>query len=321
MPTYALLGGLLDCDVPLEGLRPVTGGPATWTFRTDPTMGDDEVAATVGREEVSAELRVTLDRLGDGSLLLRYSALGLGAFRISPDGATIRWRPDAAPRLDALRWVLLGRVLATAMYAAGTVALHGSAVQLGGAGLGFVAPKHHGKSTLAAALVAAGARLVSDDLLPIDAGPPVRMRPGVPVLRLHDDSERAVTLAGRGYGRAAHDLGKARLDVAPTDLVTAPWPLTAVYVLAPEPEEPEPGAAAVRTRLDRLAALQMLTRHTALAPLLSPAEARPLLTVAAAVARTVPVYELRFVRQLARLADVVAELRAWHDVAALTPAA
>ena len=328
MPTYQLFGGLLDSDVAFDGLRAVADGRCTWTFRTGPTRpagtagpDDVEIAARVGCERVSPDLHLTLDRLCDGSLLLRYSALGLGCFRISADGATIDWRPGDAPRLDALRWVVLGRVLATAMYAGGTLALHASAVQVGGTGLGFIAPKRHGKSTLAAALVAAGARLVSDDLLPIDLGPPVSVRPGVPVLRLHDDAERAVALAGRGYGRVPRDVGKARLDVAAADLAAGPCPLAAVYVLAPRRDEPAHGAAATRTRLSPVAALEMLVGHTSIAPLLSAAEARPLLTIAAAVARSVPVYELRVVRDLSRLPDVVAGVYAWHGPATMTSAA
>ena len=51
--------------------------------------------------------------------------------------------------------------------AEGAVTLHASAVAVDGAAIGFMAPKFHGKSTLAAAMTYVGAHLVSDDALAI----------------------------------------------------------------------------------------------------------------------------------------------------------
>jgi hypothetical protein len=313
MPVYSVFGGFLQSEFTFAGLRPSVTAAPTWTFRVDRSQARVEAVVEIGREQVSPELTIILSRARDGATILSYSAYGLGDFRISSDGREISWTPGPDAWLDALRWVLLGRVMATAMYVGGTLCLHGSAVALGAQGICFLAPKFHGKSTLAAALVSAGARLVTDDVLPIDVGPPVRMRPGVPVLRLRADSERVVALAGRGHGRADDDVGKARFDFsAESDLVVDSQGLAAVYILAPVGEEPARGCAATRTSLVGVQALEMLVRHSSIAPLLSCSEARVLLSHASAIVRSVPIYTLCSIRALDRLGDVVQALQEWH---------
>jgi hypothetical protein len=313
MPRYAIFGGVLDSEVPFDGLRECRAQSSTWTFRVDDSGARCRVAMQVGRERVSDALTLTLSRTQCGGVMLAYSAYGLGEFFISSTGREIVWRPGAGARREFLRWVLLGRVMATAMYLGGIVCLHGSAVSIDGDGICFLAPKFHGKSTLAAALVAAGARLVTDDVLPIETGAGVAVRPGVPTLRLRRDSEAAVALHGMEAGRAADDVGKARIDLSSsTTVISGPEPLRAVYVLDPVPEEPAPGTAVTRTRLGGVSALQTLVRHGSIAPLLSAGEARLLVEFAAATIRAVPVYSLRTVRDLRRLPEVVDQLLAWH---------
>lgn len=313
MPVYSVFGGFLQSDVPFDGLQPSPTTSPTWTFRVDRAMDRAEKLIEIGREQVSSELTIVLSRASDGTTVLSYSAYGLGIFRISADGRHIVWTPGAELWEDALRWVLLGRVMATAMYVGGTLCLHGSAIALATEGICFLAPKFHGKSTLAAAMVAAGGRLVTDDVLPIDAGPPVRMRPGVPVLRLYEDSEAVVALGGRGHGRANQDVGKARLDFSgEADVVTTFQTLSAVYILAPQEGEPEPGRVAVRSALTGVRALEMIVRHSSIAPLLSSSEAPLLLAQASAIVRSVPIYILRSIRALGRLPEIVETLREWH---------
>jgi hypothetical protein len=48
-------------------------------------------------------------------------------------------------------------------------------VRVGDRALGFLAPKFHGKSTLAYALVAAGAGSITDDTLPVELRDPSRV--------------------------------------------------------------------------------------------------------------------------------------------------
>lgn len=314
MPTYRVFGGTLRSDLVLDGL-PLAETPSenAWHFRRTNEAPHAAGEVLVGEEIVSDQLTISLSRAPGGELRLRYSAFGLGCFSISDRGTTITWSPGDAPQMDALRWVLLGRVMATAMYDAGTVCLHGSAVAMHGRAVCFLAPKRHGKSTLAAALLQAGAHILSDDIVPIDQGPPVSVRPGVPVLRLHEDSEAAVGLGSGAANRVGNDVGKNRLDLGSTSqYLDAPHALDAVYLLRPAGMEAERGVVAARTPLDGLHALQRLVPQASVAPLLSAAESRLLLTRTAALVRAVPVYELRFVRDLAQLPDVAQQVMGWH---------
>lgn len=81
---------------------------------------------------------------------------------------------------------LLGLVLAFWLERRGTLTLHASAVQQRpGQAVAFIAAGGTGKSSLAAALVADGLPLVSEDLLVVrTAETPVMVPPGVPQLRL-----------------------------------------------------------------------------------------------------------------------------------------
>jgi hypothetical protein len=310
MPTYSIFGGALNSAVTFDGLHECAPRPSTWTFRVDDAATVCGGAVEIGREQVSDDLTLCLARMACRKVVLSYSAYGLGDFIISEDGSEIVWRPGAGARHEYLRWVLLGRVMATAMYLGGTVCLHGSAVSVDGEGICFLAPKYHGKSTLAAAMVAAGARLVTDDVLPLALGADVRLRPGVPTLRLWQDSEAAVAIEEKEDGR--DDDEKARIDLKPRALISGPEPLRAVYVLNPALHAPACAPAVTRTRLQGPSAFETLIRNGSIAPLLSAREARPLLEVAGTIVRQVPVYSLRPVRDLARLPEVVEQLFAWH---------
>src|SRR5690606_6250785 len=117
-------------------------------------------------------------------------------------------------------WVeiaLLGPVLSFWLELRGIVALHASAVAVGEAGIGFVAGTKAGKTALAASFVEAGARLLSDDILPVHPiSPDGRLvaRPGYPQLRMWPD--QAVRFAGdpKAYPLAHPDFDKRRIPAS-----------------------------------------------------------------------------------------------------------
>lgn len=65
--------------------------------------------------------------------------------------------------------------------------LHGSAIRVRGACISIVGPSGHGKSTLAAALCARGAKLVSDGMTPVDLTNRA-VQPGPPRTKLSAES-------------------------------------------------------------------------------------------------------------------------------------
>lgn len=108
-------------------------------------------------------------------------------------GASFWLRDDAieyrarTPEGDELLEVLfLGAVMAYWLERHGTLALHASAVEVPGErAVAFLAAHGGGKTSLAAAFLAAGHRLLTDDLLAVDLAPAgARARAGSPGMRM-----------------------------------------------------------------------------------------------------------------------------------------
>jgi hypothetical protein len=241
----------------------------------------------------------------DGGLSLLFD--DTGRFDVSLDGNSIVWmRPDGAVD-EAARADSVSRVLALAMHMQGVLTLHASAVSIDGQGVAFFAPKYHGKSTLAAALLRSGARLVTDDTLPIRIET-AEMLPGVHHLRLWGDA------AGRtAHGEEGADPGRKLLisTLGDAELQQQPVHIAALYVLVPQ--LPQPRQPAVRReRLTGIAATMALVQHAKLASLLRGQEAGTVFTQAAALAGRVPVYALIVQRDLERLMEAAAVIRGWH---------
>jgi hypothetical protein len=305
MHDVTVFGGCLRSELPFPELRPAAS-PPDWTLRVAGDLPSLHGATPIGEDVVDGDIRVRAYRAGD-DFVLEYD--DTGTFVIATRGRAITWhtRPnasDAAARLD-----VLGRVLPMALHASGMLTLHGSAVCIAGRAIAFLAPKYHGKSTLAYALVSAGARIVTDDALAVDPGPPPMARPGVHIVRLYSDSASRL---GAGRGHATPGGGKLSLDALPDEARTrVSAPLDAIYLLTPV--EPRPGRpAARRAAVDSITAALALVRHAKLGPLLGRGEAPVLFERAVDLARVVPVYSLSVARDLGRLEDVVTEVMAWH---------
>ena len=313
---YEVFGGVLHSDLPLPGLRPAP--PSTrqpdWTFRVSVHSLESEGDVRLGTEHLVPGLDAELYSQPDGAYRLRYVGRGIGDFRVSADGRRIEWSPGDDPPVAHLRWILLGRVMSLALYRAGLLCLHASGVEAGEGVICFVGPKHYGKSTLAAACVAAGAVLVGDDVVPIECGTAVRARPGVATVRLWPD---AVT---RFATQCSPVDGKVAIDGWPDHRVMrSAAPLVAVYVLRPVARVLAPDEPARATPLSQLHAFKALTRHSTITPLLDARHSALMLSRAAAIAREVPVYNLEVVRDLDAAADVAAWLLARHGGPAARP--
>lgn len=130
---------------------------------------------------------------GDDTQYLAWS--GAGAFHIR---GTSEIDVERAAGVDdrVLALPLLGPVMAMLLHLRGKLVLHASAVAVGDRGAIFLGDKRAGKSTTAAALVADGYRLLTDDVLAIDAMPTggLGILPAYPQLKLAPDSARAVTI-------------------------------------------------------------------------------------------------------------------------------
>ncbi len=272
---------------------------------------------------------MTLERTASG---FRYVHSCTGVFDVSADGSGIDWyvRPGADP--DAARSDVANRVLAVALHAAGTLTLHGSGVAIDSVAIDsaspdgadesasgavvFLAEKRTGKSTLAAGLVNAGARLVSDDMLAVvpDDEPArgVFLMPGLPHLRLFDDSAaHALESDTAELGAVRGADGKQVLtSLEHARRQTTPVPLRAVYLLTPAVADA--ADAARREPLGAVPAAIALLQHAKLAPLFGGREHPVLLDRGVELARRVPVYRLHVARDLARLGDAADRILRWH---------
>jgi hypothetical protein len=200
--------------------------------------------------------------------------------------------------------------MALALHAQGVATLHGSAVSVGGRAIVFVAPKYTGKSTLATALVNAGARLLADDAVPLHGGAQPTVAPGIARLRLWEDSAATVV-----PGRGSH-IGNSRKvlvdDLDESRIETKSLALGAIYVMSAvvgSPDEP----AVVRSRLRSIHAALALVQHARLGPLPGGAESGVILSQMVELAERVDIYELFTVRDLGRLGEVVQTIFSWHS--------
>jgi hypothetical protein len=93
----------------------------------------------------------------------------VGRFLVS-DGREIRFSPASDATPAAVQSILLSIVAGAVLHQRGAFPLHASCVEMDGSAIAIAGPAARGKSTLAAALVARGARLISDDISVVQTG-------------------------------------------------------------------------------------------------------------------------------------------------------
>ncbi len=322
---YRVYGHCLASTVVFPELRavdPAEVGGVRWRFATAPALPPMVDATPLGAEQLYEGVAARLLAHRDGH---RIEVDDTGSFDLATDRRTITLQPRPGAWPDFVRAHLVGRVLGTALYLDGLLPLHGSAVETRAGVIGFLAPKGFGKSSLALALTQAGARLVTDDALPValgaradgasaDGAPAdggaaaAQAWPGVSSLRVHDDAVAAVGAVGAADSALRSREGKQ--IVAPAEVVSRPLPLAALYLLAPTS-----GGDATTLRATALpptlAAISVLS-HVKIGAMLGPGAAAPMLARAAALARAVPVHRLQLPRALPTLVEVARTLLQWH---------
>ena len=302
---YAAFGHGLASTIPFPELREAPGSPVRWRFSATPALPEALNERVIGREVIYAAVEARLS-VHDGGH--RIEVDDTGRFDIANDGRHIRWETRESAWPDFVRAHLLGRVLATTLYLDGLLPLHASAVAARDGVVAFLAPKGFGKSSLALAAVQVGARLVTDDTLPVMPGAPVQAWPGIQSLRVHDDVVHALRVDAPGEGTREGKRVIASLDRG--QLVDAPEPLAAIYLLAPVADG-DPAPVAYEALPTPIAAMGIVS-HVKIARMLGPAASATMLERAAAIARTVPVRLLHTPRDLTRLDDVALTVLRWH---------
>jgi hypothetical protein len=308
MYQYSVFGGRFVSEMELPDLRPdSSGGKPSWTLRVAKTGSPAMATKPQGELELAPGLIVRLAETATG---LRLDFAPIGTYELSRDCREITWYPAPAAPPEVARMLLLGQVFAQVLHGAGLLCLHGSAVAVAGRGIAFLAPKFHGKSTLALALTAAGGRLITDDLVAVETGTRPKLRPGVQSVRLLKDALQRV--GALCIGTRIVEGGKGTVTDFPNSMVVnKAVPFAAAYLL--EPVRVPAGPAARRDRLPlREAAIALAHRTKLPDPLVGFQTAGRDLQRATAVALHVPVFRLQLAGDFDRLPDVAAQILTWH---------
>jgi hypothetical protein len=302
---YRVFGGCLRSEVEIRELASTNAGSADWTLRVVPCAPGHEGWRLAGEEYIGTEAV----RLYRGSRGFRFTYSNIVSFDISARGDEIGLNAGPEVPYELISSALLGPVLALALHASGRLCLHGSSVTIGDEAVAFLAPKHYGKSTLAMALVAAGASLVTDDTLAVGAESAALAWPGVHSVRLWDDSLASLP---RLQGRITGNGKRIVVDFPASSIRATPIPLNAVYVLRPvRPDSSRP--AVQRDRLPSIDSALALVAHTKIGALAGNEEAAVLLRRCVELARAAPVYALHVARGFDQLDEVVGRIMDWHQ--------
>ena len=307
---YAVAGMVLRTELDFPGLPHGPSTPVGLSLRIGDGTPPLLPLTPIGERALGPETY----RLGWTPTGYRLEYSHAGWFDISFEDASITWYRNGDAPLELARAIVLGPVMALALERNGLLCLHGSCVVMGGQAIAFLGGKHFGKSTLALALVRAGARLVSDDLIAIAPGThgnPARVRPGIASARLWNDAAIELRIWGMGV-HVKPGIKSTVTDFAPETVWAGHAPLGAIYLLDPTPAGSE--QACSREQLRGANALIALAHQTKLADsLIGLRAAGGQLRLAADVAATSTVWTLHVERDFARLPAVLEQLSQWHS--------
>lgn len=181
------------------------------------------------RKNPSSEL--TIGRFAGGSSYVRWE--GVGEAVISKNGRSIACRPFRTIESEAFQVYLLGRAFSFALVKGGFEPLHATAVTVGNRAVAFLADCGFGKSTLAAAFLQMGHRLITDDLLLLQTtAQGILAFPGPARIKLFPE------MAHRFLGQDSNGVPlnpEAQKQIIPltgSQSCIEPVPLTAIYALA-----------------------------------------------------------------------------------------
>lgn len=267
MDRYRIHGLTVASDLALPDARPAFSG-------------QEDVRVTCGVGGPCERDKIAL--VGDAQCA-RLFLPGIATFDFD-QGRRIHIVPHVADG-EALRTFLLGSAWAVLLHQRGILPLHGCALEWRGSAWLFVGESGAGKSTMAAALLRLGTRLVSDDVAAIDRRQGVGLWPGLRSMKLAPGAATAVSGSSLG---PTHDGAKRRL--VPDSLVSDErLPLAGIIELAAAPG----GSAPRLNRVRGSAACTIAVRHTfrgIAAPMLGTAERH--LAACAALAGAVPFFRL-----------------------------
>lgn len=183
----------------------------------------------------------------------------------------------------------------------GGLNLHASVISLEKSAIAFAGISGRGKTTLAAAFAACGHAFLSEDILELrKTDGRISAQPTRPVLRLYEDSARAVMAIDGSDG----DAGSGQKLALPSSNLhpyrSEALPLEAIYILA----EPDSKSVSVHS-LHPAEALAAICKHTFILDVEDRERLRAHFERLAKLAESIPIYELSYPRDYAKLPEVI----------------
>jgi hypothetical protein len=216
-----------DLFIHLDSPAPWHDLPVEEFYRSEYLNADREPMVTVGRTSCGFRFQYA-----DGTVIWIEKA---------GDQAWCRRAPGATLQDTAI--YLTGPVLGFILRQRGHLALHASAVQIGGGALAIVGPHGAGKSTTAAALVTRGFSLIADDVLHVRRTASGWVaEPYAYGLRLWPDAVSMVRGQGASLPRLTPTWDKRVLEVDGINLTAAAEPVAVRAILFIDDAEPANGA-------------------------------------------------------------------------------
>lgn len=238
--------------------------------------------------------------VADGSTYVRW--FGHFEFLISPEARHIAWRGLNRSTRESLYCHLLGPVLSYAMLAHGVEPLHATTVAIDGKAVAFLGRPGDGKSTLAAAFLHEGHKLLIDDMLVVRRMAGCWLAyPGIPRIKLYNDVSRYLFRGVKGT-RMNLWTSKAIFHLRAAHHQSDPIPLHAFYMLT------GPSASRRQVKIRRLVgktALMHLIRHTYNGVVTDPERLLRQLLFCNTIAKEIPIKLLSYPRKKEMLENVV----------------
>jgi hypothetical protein len=289
---YRLYGLSLRSSAVLPAPRDAAAGPADVRLLRAPVRS----FANARRGAVGTWFAYRRLRCGD--VYLRWT--GLVECVVAREGREVRYRAYSESSDEALVTYLLGQILSFALVARGSEPLHATTVLVDGRAVAFIGDCGTGKSTIAAAMLARGYPLLTDDLLSLtNGGARYMAHPGPGRIKLFPRVARA--LLGRADGAPMNARTVKRVLALPRELTSRrPAPLGALYVLQAAP----PRSTVQVKRLTRAEALIEIVRAAFNLICTDRARLERQFAFASALADAVPVRRLRVPRSLSAIPAV-----------------